>query len=459
MISLVLLLTCATCSTSPLDDAPATAVRYSGTLLSGVRNGEGSPVKRFTLYGLVRPTESGRELTWFLTERGAGTWSWPERFGQITLNKDWSATGGTPPRLLYDYEGTPTVIGFPLPVVDYFPKLMAGAQWMQEKESWEVQEAVRKQDRDCWQVQVTTGFGKKRSLWVLKDAPLLVALEEKVFVGQGDEHRLTLQLEEFEPVSTADLERHQAFCAKLIDLQSQLQRQPQEFRPELSDSQLKLVAKSLPELKSMSADTPWSGLVTAISSDLRGQSDRSSDVERLKQKFVGKTAPSFELSLLDKQQISSDDLKGQVVVLHFWEYQAEPLVEPYGQIGFLDFLHDKRRKLGVKIFGVAVDERFGQEQSALTAAKSVGRLKSFMNLSYPLAGDDGKLLKRFGDPRESNAKLPLWVVIGADGKIAHYHSGLYTINNDEGLKELDQKLIEKIREARGKAEPAPAPAK
>lgn len=456
MTSLVLLLTCATCGASPLDDAPATAVRYSGTLLSGVRNGEGSPVKRFTLFALVRPTESGREVTWFLTERGAGSWSWPERFGQLTFNSEWAPTAGTPPRLLYDYEGTPTVLGFPLPLVDYFPKLKAGAQWLEGKESWEVLEAVQKQDRDCWQVQVSTGFGKKRTVWVLRDSPLLVSVEEKVFVGQGDEHRLVLQLEGCEPVSAQDLERQQACCAKLIDLQSRLQRQPQELRPELSDGQLKLVGAALPELKSLAADTPWSGLVTAISSDLKGQADRSSDVERLKQKFVGKPAPAFQLSLLDKQQISSDDLKGQVVVLHFWEYQAEPLVEPYGQIGFLDFLHDKRRKLGVKIFGVAVDERFGQEQTAVTAAKSAGRLKSFMNLGYPLAGDDGKLLKRFGDPRESNAKLPLWVVIGADGKITHYHSGLYTINNDEGLKELDQILIEQIRAARGKTEPSPA---
>lgn len=454
MSSLALLLTCATCLASPLDESPACALRYSGTLLSGVRNGEGSPVKRFTIFALVRPTATGRELDWFLTERGAGAWGWPERFGQVTLDTNHEPTGGTPPRLLYDYEGSPTAMGFPLPLVDFFPKLVSGAQWMQGKETWEVVDSVQKNERDCWQLQVTTGFGKKRTAWVLKDAPILAAVEEKVFVGQGDEHRLTLQLEAFEPVSTEDLERQLAIWTRLSELQGQLARKPQEFRPELSDDQLKLVTTALPDLKSLSADTPFSGLVTAISSDLRGQADRSSDVARLQQKFVGKPAPAFELSLLDKKQVTSDELKGQVVVLHFWEYQAEPLVEPYGQIGFLDFLNDKRRKLGVKVFGVAVDERFGQEQSAVSAAKSVGRLKSFMNLGYPLAGDDGKLLKRFGDPREANAKLPLWVVIGADGKIAHYHSGLYTINSDEGLKELDQKLIELIREARGKTEPA-----
>ena len=454
MSSLALMLTCATCLAGPLDESPACALRYSGTLLSGVRNGDGSPVKRFTIFALVRTTGTGRELDWFLTERGAGAWAWPERFGQVSLNQDFAPAGGTPPRLLYEYEGTPTVIGFPLPLVEFFPKLAKGAQWMEGKESWEVTDSVQKNERDCWLMQVTTGFGKKRTVWVLKDAPLLAALEEKVFVGQGDEHRLALQLEAFENVTTEELERQLVIWNRLTELQGKLARKPQEFRPELTDAQLQLVTTALPDLKSLSADTPFSGLVTAISSDLRGQADRSTDVARLQQKFVGKPAPTFDLSLLDKKQVTAEDLKGQVVVLHFWEYQPEPLVEPYGQVGFLDFLHDKRRKLGVKVFGVAVDERFGQEQSAVSASKSVGRLKSFMNLGYPLAGDDGRLLKRFGDPREANAKLPLWVVIGADGKIAHYHSGLYTINSDEGLKELDQKLIELIREARGKTEPA-----
>lgn len=451
MTASALLLAVSLFLSTPFDDAPACAVRYSGTLISGVRNGEGNPVKRFTLFCLIRKNETGREIDWFLTERGAGGWSWPERYDAIVTDSELTGTSGGIPRLLYDYEGTPTVIPLPSPIVDYSKKLANNAKWAVGKESWEVTQKTKINDRDAWQAVVTTGFGKKKTSWILADAPLLCQLEEKVFVGQGDEHRLTMQLEGFESVSAEELQKQSAAWEKIRSLQTELKRKPAEFRPELTEPQLNAVSKALPELKKLATDTPFSALVTAISSDLRGQNDRSSDIARLQDKYIGKAAPTFEFLLLDnKTSVSSDELKEQVVVLHFWEYQAEPLVEPYGQVGYLDFLNDRRKKLGVKIFGVAIDERFGQPQTFGAAAKSAQRLKTFMNLGYPIGGDDGKLLKKFGDPREANAKLPLWVVIGADGKVAHYHAGLYSINTDEGLKELDEQLIKLIRQARGK---------
>jgi hypothetical protein len=119
-------------------------------------------------------------------------------------------------------------------------------------------------------------------------------------------------------------------------------------------------------------------------------------------------------------------------------------------VAYLDFLHGKRRKLGVQIVGVAVDERFGDAGRVPTAIRDVNKFKGFMNLSYPIATDDGSLLAKFGDPRRVGAKLPLWVVITPDEKIAYYQAGLYKVNTDEGLKELDDFLIGKIREKAGK---------
>jgi hypothetical protein len=68
-----------------------------------------------------------------------------------------------------------------------------------------------------------------------------------------------------------------------------------------------------------------------------------------------------------------------------------------------------------------------------------------MNLSYPVAVDDGSLLKRVGDPRTAGGKLPLVVVLGRDGKVAEYHAGLFDVQANEGLAELDAtvaKLLE-----------------
>jgi hypothetical protein len=52
--------------------------------------------------------------------------------------------------------------------------------------------------------------------------------------------------------------------------------------------------------------------------------------------------------------------------------------------------------------------------------------------------DAGALVKQFGDPRLLGASLPLFVVIGPDGTIRHYHVGHYDVHQDQGLKELDE---------------------
>ena len=52
---------------------------------------------------------------------------------------------------------------------------------------------------------------------------------------------------------------------------------------------------------------------------------------------------------------------------------------------------------------------------------------------------------KFGDPRKLGAKLPLWVVIDPDGKIAHYHVGFYAIKPDEGLRPLDEAVMKQIK--------------
>jgi hypothetical protein len=137
-----------------------------------------------------------------------------------------------------------------------------------------------------------------------------------------------------------------------------------------------------------------------------------------------------------------------VIVFHFWQYRGEPLNEPYGQIGYLDFLYSKRKKLGITVIGVNVDERFGTAQSAV-ATRSMKSLLDFMKISYAMATDDGTILAEFGDPRSAGAALPLWIVIGHDGTVTHYHSGFYNIKPDEGLKQLDEAVIEAVRRQKG----------
>ena len=90
----------------------------------------------------------------------------------------------------------------------------------------------------------------------------------------------------------------------------------------------------------------------------------------------------------------------------------------------------------------------GNPQQSRAAQRSIRKLREFMNLDYTVATDAGKVLNTFGDPRKIDAKLPLWVVIGADGKVAHYKVGFYRIKADEGLRQLDELLIRLIRQRR-----------
>ncbi|HUG89257.1 MAG TPA: hypothetical protein VML55_00385, partial [Planctomycetaceae bacterium] len=137
--------------------------------------------------------------------------------------------------------------------------------------------------------------------------------------------------------------------------------------------------------------------------------------------------------------------------LHFWKYHDDPLTEPYGQVGYIEFLKAQfqRRKLDVAVFGVAVDPRLGDPAARGAAVRQVRKLAEFMNLSYPIAADDGTLLKKFGDPRRVGADLPLWIVLTPDGKVAHYKTGYYEIKPDQGLEELQESVFRVIRGQRG----------
>ena len=143
--------------------------------------------------------------------------------------------------------------------------------------------------------------------------------------------------------------------------------------------------------------------------------------------------------------LSEADRTGEVTLLHFWDYRDEPLQEPYGQVGYLEFLYGQRQSAGLKLYGVAVDGRLTNEATRGAALRGVRKLKSFMNLSYPVLLDDGTVIKQFGDPRLVGAALPLFVLIGADGRVLHYHVGHYEVDRERGLQVLDQHIGEALR--------------
>ncbi|MFO1021631.1 MAG: hypothetical protein U0903_13185 [Planctomycetales bacterium] len=432
---------------APAEAGPPVALRYTGSLTATGRESNGQVQKRFSVFVFLRPQAGGGEtLSYVLEERGSGEWAWPERFGRMTFDPQTQMTEGKPWKLLQDHKGVPQVVKILGPIFTAPEALKEGGTWQQGNETAMVTAGGQKRERDCWQIQVKTPLGPKRTVWREKNSPLIVEGEERIFLGQGEEHTLKWQLESQQAVSAVDVERWSKLQETLFKLQQDLQRGEDNHRGELTEKQLDRTALAVSEIGETAVGTPFSQLVSSIRRDLKSQQQRGDELFQLAKKMVGSPAPPLKLRLIDQSEAQPIDYKGKITVLHFWDYKLEPLVEPYGQVGYLDFLYSKRHKLGVQIYGVALDTRAEKPETRAAADRAVGKLKDFMNLAYPLAVESPGLIQEFGDPRKAGGRLPLWVVIGPDGKYAFYRTGFFQLKPDEGLKELDDVLVKMIQE-------------
>jgi peroxiredoxin len=432
---------------SALPDAPV-ELRYGGLVEQVSPRGRTTPTKQFEIYCVVQRENDGGELAFVIDENGGGGWSWPERFGHIALDAQNRPTNRDRIHLLHEHEGLPHPVPIVQPVFEFADKLRAGAEWEVDGHAYRVLDTAERAGRQCWQVEVSGRVGRSHTIWVEKESSIVVAVEQRFFMGQGDQFRLTMELAELKPLDASAAERLQPVLAALKTLKADLQRKEGATDPDLSDEQLRATETALEGLARASEGTPLSKLVSTIARDVKSQSQRSQDVHSLAEKLVGRPAPELRLTALDGTEIPGSEREGKIVVLHFWKYHGEPLTEPYGQVGYLDFVNNRRQKLGVRIYGVAVDPRLAEKDSAQAAVRQIRKLREFMNLSYPVTLDDGSLVKAFGDPQRLGAKLPLWVVIDPAGNVAHYHAGYYDVQPREGLRELDEVLVMLLRKQR-----------
>ena len=424
-------------------DLPTGAeLKYSGTL-HHLTKSDVTEVKSFSLYAVGSEGESGTpQLAYYIDDRGG--WGWPERFGLVPQSKDGPSTARSI-SILYTFENQQYPISVRPPVFEYRDKLVPGATWKEGRREYAVTRQQKIGDRDCFEVEVTSNLGRVQLLVVEAISGILVSLEQKVIIGRGDEFQLKLDLQSQSQLAGDDLANNRKSQDALLALQTSLNRTGDQKIVELTLDQFKDLRKKLPTLQKEAEGTSWARVFEVIDRDLKRQQSRLEGVADLKEKLVGQPAPNWSLKLIDGRLTSDADWKGKILVLHFWQYRGEPLNEPYGQIGYLDFLYSKRKKLGANVIGVNVDERFTNPQQKSAALRSMKGLLDFMRISYDMATDDGTILAKFGDPRSLGTPLPLWVVIGHDGNVAHVHTGFYDIKPDEGLKQLDEAVIDAIR--------------
>ncbi len=422
-----------------------TLLKYRGQLVA-TKGEEADSRKKIELAVLVSSVDdSGATLLWAIHEKGHGQWPWPERFGSVRVDGRWRAREPSVPTVWYDRKGGKSVVPVTLPLLAAEEPLAIGLTWVDDRLEHEVVEEAKVGDRPAWRLVVRSPYGRKRTMLVDKASPLVLTLSEVVFMGNGEQYELTLELADRSTLAGEALDANVAAWSALAKLRDDLGYVAGTGRADFSAAQLSAVQAEIPAIERLAAEGPLAALVQTIAEDVKDQGGRNSAVAALRKKYLGSECMPFSLKGLQGETLNHENLKGKVTVLHFWPYLDSPLEEPYGQIGYLDFLHRKRKSEGVAVYGVAVDLRLGDERERRAATTSVKKLVAFMNLDYPVLLDDGTVLKRFGDPRRADADLPLFIVVGPDGKIVDYHVGFYEVNRDRGLEELDAVLTKTLQ--------------
>ncbi|MEQ9411212.1 MAG: TlpA disulfide reductase family protein [Fuerstiella sp.] len=359
---------------------------------------------------------------------------WPESFGQL------NAADAPRPHLQYDYDGALYSLPLPPVVLDLPDDAAAGSRWMSDSWTFQLVEKVTIEGVSAWNVEASERRGRRLSLSVAADSGILLKGNQDVFMGQGQQFVLTIQQTSSTIVPDDVAEQVGQLQSGLLALQSTLHRRPDSQLAELSPRQIELAAGQFEALSALAKNTPLQESVLRMRRDVDRQQQRVARSMKRQQQLLNSPAPSFSLNLVTSGTLESGSLKGRTIVLHFWQYAEKPLAEPYGQVGYLEFLHNKLQKNGVHVIGVATNPALQQPTSLSSGRRTARKLIEFMNLSYPVGYDDGSLLRAFGDPRDSGGELPLWVVVSPSGQVIHYHGGFYEIDQRQGLKELDDLL-------------------
>jgi peroxiredoxin len=407
---------------------------------------KGDPViteKSFTFSCLVdNASREGAVVYWTLEEQGRGKWSWLDQFGKLEVNGKWQVNSAQLPTLFYQRPSGTSIVPVMLPMFVANQPLSNKAEWTQDRMDYKVIGDSRVAGQQGWKIDIRNVYGHQRTLVIDKESPIVLASTSTVFIGQGEEHELTFELVKRTQLTQSQLVASRRGFDALLQLRSQLNHQPRKRDFQWNPARLATLRKELPATLDRVTSEPLLTIAQLARLDAKRQQNRSGAINFVRKKLVGQAAPHPRITEIDGTKFDWKKTKGKVTVLHFWDYRDRPLEEPYGQVAYVDFLYRKRKDENVVVFGVAVNQLLDDPATHRRGVQSAKKLKSFMNLSYPVLVDGGEAIKAFGDPRVTGAKLPVVVVIDAAGKVVHYHVGFYKFDRDRGLAELDEAVIQ-----------------
>jgi alkyl hydroperoxide reductase subunit AhpC len=389
--------------------------------------------KTFQLHVVELPDHPPRDA-WCLVESAPGGFAWTERVN-VGPTESAAIKHHPHPALLFDRGDGLSEVPLPPHRIPADQPLAPDATWQAGQWTYKVVGAGEGAGFPAWKIVVSNNSGPRQTLWVEKGSTLIVACQARVFIGRGVECHLTWELADRVALDDAAASKIHAQFTAFTNLRDELALQPAELDVPWKPGQLEKFLAAYPKLKPQLTFAPLVELAQVAEQDAQTQSQRSDSLAALQKQALGKTLEKFKLQGTAGEELTSAALPNHVTVLHFWDYRDTPLEAPYGQVGYLDFLA-RAKKQGVEVYGVVVDERLSDPNTRRQALTSAKKTKAFMNLSYPVLLDDAGLLDQLGDPRAAGAKLPLWIVLDKQGRVAHYHVGFYEVNRDRGLAEL-----------------------
>jgi len=419
--------------------APASsAFKFQG-VLTARQPAEDEQSKKFEMTVVPRITGDEQSFFWMVEERGRGSLAWPDHLGNFTLDP-MGRIGETPPlSMLLDRPGGNALIPLPLPVLGSECPLEANGKWMEGKLEYKVVGVEMVDGKPTARIEAGNNYGVRRRLWVDVQTRVVKRSSSSIFVGQGEEHELRYELaDEIDLSDAAERDKVQRGVEAILDLKQTIGREPNLIDGRWTPKQLSLLKERLPALVSWQKHPVLGSLVESIDQELRLERGRAGSAATMREKALGKMQGLQGLVDAAGKEIARELTQGHVLVLHFWDYKDQPLVEPYGQVGYVDFLYRRHKEAGARVYGVAVDPRWADTSARRSVAIAAQKLVNFMNLTYPILFDDGAILKQLGDPRVAGNRLPLFVVIDRSGRVVEYHSGHYEVHRDRGLEELDQ---------------------
>jgi thiol-disulfide isomerase/thioredoxin len=125
--------------------------------------------------------------------------------------------------------------------------------------------------------------------------------------------------------------------------------------------------------------------------------------------LAGNPAPYFQLNTFNNKRVSTDDFKGKVVLLDFWEVWCGPCIESMPKV---EKLFEKYKDKGLLVYGITNDTK------QLTPSKLMVQKK---NIAIPMLIGNEQLKQAY----KANG-IPLYILINKLGKVSLVSEGFST---------------------------------